>query len=125
VRAATITDTLLSGALDVFFDQTCTVKTNTPTADAVGQMVASWGNLAGHVAIPCRLSPVASMQPSRDPGPSMTTNTNTSIVLLSGHYPLVTTAMQALVDSVTYQVVKVTHDSEQFLTELEVQAVST
>lgn len=126
MRAQTITAPALLSALSGLFDKTCTIKEKgTETADAVGQLIPAWPTLTGHSAIACRFAPAATSRRSREPNEQMTVSTATDVVMLQGYYPLITTAMRAVVGAVTYQVVKVTHDSEELCTELDVEVVTT
>ena len=126
MRAQTITSDALLDALSPLFDRTGTIKQRTDTRDAVGQPIPAWANLAGHIDLPCRVAPVTSLsRASRAPGPDMTTTRVTHVILLPDDYPSVTTAMQAVVGGATYQIVTVIRDSEQRMTELEVEVVTT
>jgi head-tail adaptor len=116
---------MLAG-LAVFFDTTCTIQKNTPTADAVGQMVDAWTDLAAHVGLTCRVAPVtATASQGRIPQPEMTVTTATHIFVLPGEYPSVTTEMRVAWGGSYYHVRAIVRDSEQLLTEVYAELVTT
>lgn len=114
------------GSLATFFDRTCTVQKNTPTADAVNQPQESWTDLAGHVNLPCRVAPATALtRAARVEREDMTVTTRSLVVILPGAYPSVTTAHRVVVGGLNYQIVNVVRDSAQVATELEVEEVTT
>ena len=127
MRAATLTDASMLTALAGFFDATCTIKERgTETADAVGQMIPAWPNLAGHVDIACRIAPWETSRTAfRRQRDEMTVSVAAQIIILAGFYPSVTTAMRVVVSSTTYTIVRVLTDSASLCTELLVEAVTT
>ena len=126
MREPTLTHPDFLGGLDTFFDRTCTIQKTTPTRDAAGQPQDAWTDLASHVDLACRLAPVtARSRAARVQRDDMTVTTCSHVIIMAGPYPSVTTAHQAVVDSVSYQIVNVVRDSAQVATELEVEVVST
>lgn len=120
MRQATITDAAMLADLAAFFDSTCTIrKKGAASSDTVGQPTTAFGDYAGHVSLPCRVAPVSSLSAGgRQTLPEMVTSTTAVVIVLAGHYPTITTAMQAVVGSTTYQVTNVISDSEGLCTEL-------
>lgn len=113
-------------SLAAFFIHTCTIRENTPTRDAAGQPQDSWANLASHVALPCRVAPVTALtRAARVQRDDMTVTTYSHVIMLAGPYPAITTAHQAVIDGVSYQIVNVVRDSALVATELQVEVVST
>lgn len=114
------------GGLATFFGRTCTIQENAPTRDAAGQPQDSWANLTGHVALPCRVAPVTALsRAARVERDDMTVTTYSHVIILAGAYPAITTAHQAVIDGVNYQIVNVVRDSSLVATELQVEVVST
>ena len=122
-----VTSSAFLGGLSAFFDRTCTINEDTGTTkSAAGMPIANWTALTGHSNLACRVAPITALGSSgRRPGPEMTVSVASQVIILAGHHPLVTTAMQAVVGGVTYAIKNVLHDSEQLATELVVEKVTT
>lgn len=116
---------LLAG-LAAFFPSLCTIQEpGTPTTDSYGSKTYPWPTLAGHTDIPCRIAPIASLRQGESRRADMTVTTATLTVALAGYYPTVTSAMQAVIAGVTYNILDVKHDGSSVYTTLQVERVTT
>lgn len=127
MREQSIIDSNLTASLSALFDQTCTIQEDQgATADELGQPVADWQDLAGHVNLACRVTPAASLlRRGFVPGPEMTVSTATHVFALPGPHPDVSAGMRVAYDGGHYLIVSVVRDSEQVLAELWAEAVTT
>ena len=126
MRAQGFTSAAVVDRLSALFDQTCTIQHNEgTTADAAGQPTPNWQALTGHVGLACRIAPAALAPTGQSRRAEMVVDRATHIIVLPGPYPDVTTAMRAVVGSISYQIVRIVRDSEQLLCELEVELVTT
>ena len=48
---------LLTSVTPIHYPALCTIQQDVETQSDTGEITAAWGNLAGHVAIPCRIAP--------------------------------------------------------------------
>lgn len=108
-------------ALRNFYPATGTVQTPTNTADAAGQLIPTWANLAGAVDIPCAIKSVAG-QETETPGQVYVLTTHR--VALRGSYPSITEDMRFVSGGVTYDIERVHQDSHTQTTYLDVQVVT-
>jgi hypothetical protein len=127
VNVPGVTTAAFLGGLSGFFDRLCTIKENTGTTfSATGKPIASWTDLAGHVALACRVAPITALSRNgRVPMPEMSVTTASHVVILAGAYPAIKPGMQAVIEGVTYLVQNVIPDSEQLACELLVERVTT
>jgi len=109
------------GSMPFIFPSLVTIKTLTGTRDAAGQTIPSPANLISHVGLACRLSP---LRANEMPGTVMVVS-NALYLTLAGYYPLITTAMQAVVGSLAYNIRAVEHDGTHSITRLVVERVTT
>lgn len=104
------------------FPATCTIQAPTETQDSYGAVVQTWGNLAGHVDLPCRLAPEV-QRSGEFTAPGQTYTRDSHRLLLAGHYPTVTAKMRAVVDGTSYSINLVQPDGQGATTRLMVEVV--
>ena len=107
-------------ALRNFYPTTGTVQSATRTADAAGQLIPTWANLAGHVDLPCAIQSVSGQETET---PDQTYVLTTHRVALRGNYPAITESMRFVSSGVAYDIERVHHDSHAQTTYLDVQVV--
>lgn len=116
-----IINSRMFAALKGFYPSECTIQEPTEIQDDTGHPVASWSDLAGHVNMPCRLSPISG-RAGEIRTPAQTYTEASHVVELTRTVPDVTTKMRAVVDGVIYDIVLIEHDgqgvSARILTEL-------
>lgn len=105
--------------LALFYPSLCTIQQATLAQDAVGEPLATWADLLQ--ALPCRVSPAGGQERKL---PNQTYGVASHTINLRGHYPSITIAMRAVVDSVNYDVLSVEHDGNAYTTRLQVQVVA-
>ena len=111
----------LFASLTRAFPALCTIQTLTGTRAATGQTIPSPVDLAGHIGIACRLSPLRAGE-----APAVLTVTaNAEYATLAGYYPAITTAMQFVVAGAAYNIRAVEHDGMHTYTRLVVELVTT
>jgi hypothetical protein len=120
VRAGRIVDAGLLSSLSAFFPSLGTVQTLTGTRAATGQTIPNPTNLAEHVDLACRMSP---LRANEMPG-MITVTTNALYATLAGYYPAITTAMQFVVSGVAYNIRAVEHDGTHTIPRLVVERVT-
>lgn len=108
-------------ALRNFYPDTGTVQQATRTADAAGQLISTWANLAAHVDLPCAIQSVSGQETET---PDQTYVITTHRIALRGNYPSITEAMRFVSGGVSYDIERVHHDSHTQTTYLDVQVVS-
>lgn len=106
-----------------FYPSLCTIQEATEAADSYGQPIPTWGSLADHANLNCRLSPGT---PSS--GDELRTQTQIYtvhmwIIALNGHYPAILETMRAVIDSVVYEIEQVQHDGNNKTTRLRVRTL--
>ena len=111
----------LFASLTRAFPTLCTIQTLTGTRAATGQTIPSPVNLAGHIGLACRLSPLRAGEQLG----MMTIGSNAMHLTLAGYYPAITTAMQAVGSGVAYNIRAVEHDGTHTITRLVVERVTT
>lgn len=104
-----------------FYPATGTVQSATNTADAAGQLIPTWANLAGHVDLPCAIRSVSGQETET---PDQTYVLTTHRIALRGSYPSITESMRFVSGGVAYDIERVHHDSHTQTTYLDVQVVS-
>ena len=113
------------GALAEFFPGLCTIgEPGTATTDGYGSKTYPWPTLAGHVDIPCRVTPIASLRQGEVRRADMTVTSTTLTVALARYCPAITPAMRATIDAVTYNILDVKHDGNHVYTTLQVERVT-
>lgn len=121
MRAGRLVDPGMLASLSVLFPSLGTVQTLTGTRVATGQTIPSPADLAGHVNLACRLSP---LRAGEMPG-AITVTANALYATLAGYHPAITTAMQFVVGGVAYNIRAVEHDGTNTVTRLVVEQVTT
>lgn len=119
--SGTIVHPGLLDKLSGFFPATVTIQQNAPTRDDAGQPVEGWGNLAGHVDLPCRVSPSGGKEVKLE---NQTYTVSTHVILLKGHYPPIDASMQAVSGGQAYDILLVEHDGQGETTRLTVEVVT-
>ena len=98
------------------FPSLCTIQVPAGTMDKGDIIKAPWADLAGHVGLPCRLSPASgSREVRRD---DMTYSTITHWLTLQGLYTAVLPHMRAMVDGIAHEIETVDGDGEAVMTRL-------
>jgi head-tail adaptor len=113
---------MLAG-LGAFYPATCKVEQVTAsTQGETGEPTETWGTLAGHGALACRIAPAGERE-VRALG--LMIEATTHVIALAGRYASITPAMRAVVDGVTYDITEVRGDGEGVTTYLGVKVVRT
>lgn len=107
-----------------FYPSTCTIQVATETQDSVGQPIPAWANLAGHVAIPCRIAPIERASGWEVKASTQTYTVATWKVALRSYYPAIITKMRAVAGGVNYNILAVEHDDQETMTVLQVDVVT-
>ena len=103
-----------------FYPSLCTIKSGTQTPDAWGQVQPAWSDMAGLIDLPCRI--VARSTQERNT-PAQVYVAATHHVALTGYYPSIREAMQAVVDGIPYNIEGVEWDGNRQMTRLFVRLV--
>ncbi len=106
---------LLAALTPTFYAGHCTIQQRVDTQDAVGQPIAAWANLAGHVNLDCRVGPTGGREAKL---PDQTYAVTSHTIALAGHYPAITPKMRAVVGAVIYDILTVEHDGQAATTHL-------
>lgn len=107
-------------ALGNFFPARCTVQVGVETQNELGEVQTAWQNLAGHVAIPCRIMPQLGREVKVH---SRTYYVGTHRVALKGFFPQITPKMRALLGGQTFDILLVEYDSQNMMTYLGLELV--
>jgi len=102
----------------------CTIQEFVETTNSAGEIIRTAQTLAGHDAIRCQISRpglAASGQEVRRE--TSTYLTQPRIISLAGYYPQITEKMQAVIESIAYNIQDVLHDSQRSNTSLRVELV--
>jgi len=101
----------------LLFPSVCTIQTPAATNDRGDIINVPWADLAGHIDLPCRLSPVTagSREVRRD---DMTYSTITHTLTLRGLYTAVRPHMRAMVDGIPHNIETVDMDGNTTMTRL-------
>lgn len=103
-----------------FFASTATVQRATITQSSTGAEVRTWGTLAGHAGLACRIAP-ATANEVRSQTQIFAEYTHT--VVIAGYYATVTELDRVVVDGSTYEIVGVEFDGNDQMTRLRVRVV--
>lgn len=112
---------MLQRLVGLAFPSTCTIQTATEGQDSFGAVTRTWGNLAGHVDLPCRLSPAGG---SEQPRPQDIYLASLFTITLAGNYPTITETMQAVIDGQAYNITAVDQDGQSAQTRLSAKLVT-
>lgn len=113
---------LLASLATNFYPSVCTIQAATLARNALGEEIPTWGNLAGHVSLACA---VAEPPPSGEETETseVTFTRRRKRVALAGAYTSVTEQHRAVVDGVTYDIERVSIDSQGQTTYLDVELI--
>lgn len=100
----------------------CTIQQATATPDSYGQPTVTWAAVLGLSDLGCRLAPWSPEQERRLP--EMVQTETTHVLLLAGHYAMITTAMRAVVSGTAYDITAVRHDGNEASTWLGLEVIS-
>lgn len=107
--------------LSDFFSSSCTIQEAAVAYDSFGGEVFTWGDLAGHVDIPCAIAPEWKNRETK--APDMTYVASSHHVTLSGCYDTIGEKMRAVVDGTAYDILLAEIDSQSVTTRLACQLV--
>lgn len=113
---------LLSALTPGFYPSLCTIQAATESRDALGQVVFSWSNLAGHVDLACALAEATTAAEETETTQQAYMRRRKRVAL-AGIYASVTEEHRAVVDGVTYDIERVTVDSHSKTTYLDVELI--
>jgi len=100
----------------------CTIRESlTETIDDHGHATKTYTDVPGLVDIDCQLKPARADEVRTT---DLVVGHNAFRAALLGYHPTITTAMQAVVDGTTYNILGVEHDSQHALTYLTVEKVT-
>lgn len=108
-------------SLSRFYPSVCDIQEVTETRDAVGQPRKTWGNLADHTGISCRVSPLGGGERR---APQQVYSVATHVINLAGCYPAITTKMRAVVAGQAYDILLAQSDGGGNATRLVCQVVT-
>ena len=97
------------------FPSLCTIQTPAATNIKGDIIKTPWADLAGHINLPCRISPVTGQEVRRD---DMTYSTITHWLTLRGLYVTVLPHMRAVVDGIAHEIETVDGDGNSTMTRL-------
>jgi head-tail adaptor len=105
------------------FPSHCTIQAGAVTYSNEGDIVQTWADVVGMIAIHCRVSPVSAGREARTD--SMTYSTTTHIITLAGRYAAIGSQHRAVVDGITYDIEAATGDGSGVMTRLAARIVTT
>ena len=111
----TIFDPRMMAELADYFPSLCTIQTPTSEEDASGAIIEGWEDFADHVDIPCAHGPNKGIEVKQSDQTYVISNYTLS---LRGYYPTITEVMQAVVDSVEYEILLAQSDSHGVTTRI-------
>lgn len=113
---------LLAALAPNHYASLCTIQTRTDTADSYGQLIPSWGNLADHVSLRCRIAPYQQFSREQRTQAQLYA-VHVWEVNIAGYYPSITEKMRAVIDGVAYDIEIVQPDGNDKTTHLQVRRV--
>lgn len=114
----------LLGALQArFYPSVCTIQAATLARNALGEEIPTWGNLAGHVSLACAVAEPPLVRDGETETSAQTFVRRGKRVALAGAYTSVTEQHRAVVDGVTYDIERVSIDSQGQTTYLDVELI--
>lgn len=116
-----ITQTRAAVLASGVFSELATIREYTTTTSPSGGQVKAWKDKTGHVSIPCFVS---SRSTQEQKGTLVIQTVLQTKILLSGYYPNILELMRVVVNSITYEISSVGHDSQTVFTKLIVQKVT-
>lgn len=106
-----------------FYPSSCTIQEATEAADSYGQLIPTWGNLADHVAIRCRIAPNPPQSGDEQRMQTQIYTVHSWLISFNGYYPAILETMRAVVDGMTYDIIQVQHDGNDKTTRLSVRTL--
>ena len=107
--------------LGKFYPDLCTIQESTEVPDSTGHPVASWSDLADHVDIPCRLSPIGGAERKTA---TQVYSIATHAIELTEPYPSIVTNMRAVVnEEMFFDVLLVERDGQGKSSRLVVEVI--
>ena len=131
---STLVHPQMLAALADFYPSLCSLQSRAadvdvfgaPVVDAYGVPNGAYADVAGLTGIACSVNqPPRASQAQEIRLPDKTVVSATHRIALAGYYPTITTAMVAVVGTVTYNVLSVAHDAQSASTWLLVELVTT
>ena len=107
--------------LSDFYHFTCTIQEAPGVQDAAGEEILTYVNKAGHIGLPCTLGPAGGKEIK---APDMTYVVASHTISLAGNYPLIQEKMRAVIGSFTFDILAVSHDSQNDTTHLDTQILT-
>lgn len=104
-----------------FYPSLCTIQTPVLSQDDANQPRPAWPNLAGHVALACRLSPLSGTERKST---NQVYTRATHVINLAGNYPTIAEKMRAVIDDIPYDILLVENDGQDKSTRLVAQVVT-
>lgn len=93
-----------------FFPSSLTIQAGTASRTATGAVTTAWANVAGMVALPCRMTPVSGAE-NRTPEQITAQEVQRCVAPL--YLAAVTTQHRAVVDGETWDIVSVDYDGQK------------
>jgi len=106
--------------LDKFYPDLCTIQKSTEAQDSTGHPAATWSNLADHVGLACRVSPIGGTERKTA---TQVYSMATHVIELTKAYPSIVTKMRAVVRGWNYDILLVERDGQEASSRLVTQVV--
>lgn len=106
-----------------FYPSACTIQVATESRNALGEVTPTWANLAGHVSLACSLAEHPAREESEAETTDVTFVRRRKRLALNGAYTSVTEQHRAVVDGVTYDIERVSIDSQSKTTYLSLELI--
>lgn len=113
---------LLGSLSGSFYPSRCTIQVATLARNAMGEEIPTWANLAGHVSLACAMAEPLSSGEETETSEQIFTRRRKRVAL-NGAYTSVTEQHRAIVDGVTYDIERVSIDSQGKTTYLDVELI--
>lgn len=114
---------LLGSLVTNFYPSACTIQRATESRDSFGQVLYAWSNLAGHVGLACSVALSRGERSDERETTEQTYSVERRRIALNGVYGSIVVKDRAVVGAVTYDIERVTTDSQGKTTYLDVQVV--
>jgi hypothetical protein len=112
----------LGSMLTGFAPSLCSIQQATTVQGDSGHAVKTWADVSGLTALRCQMKPAKASEVRTS---DMVITNNAFRVALLAYYPTITDVMQAVIDSVAYNIIGIDHDSQHGLSYLTVERVTT
>ncbi len=113
---------MLANLAGSFYPSVCTIEEASESRNALGEVTATWSNLASHVSLACSIAE-PSVRDGETESSGQTFVRRGKRVALNGAYTSVTEEHRAVVDGVTYDIERVAIDSQAKTTYLDVELI--